>query len=90
MNTIWSFEPEYNVRSFFRDLPQIRTQTFKESTVKNAFKDAGVWPVSFKAVQKKLKEYGKIKRQDIGLECLEFSSESEAEAEPRPKLIQDY
>ena len=65
-------------------------QTFKESTVKNTFKEAGVWPVSFKAVQKKLKEYSKKKRQDTGLECLEFGSESEAEAEPRPESIQDY
>jgi hypothetical protein len=94
MNAIRSFQPEYNVRSFLRDLPQIRTQTFKESTIRHAFRDAGVWPVSFKAVQKKLKEYGKKRKRDIGLEYLEFGSESEAEAElgsePWPESIQEY
>ena len=59
MNTIRYFQPEYNVRSFFRDLPLIRERTFKERTIKHAFRDAGMWPVSFKAVKAKINEYGK-------------------------------
>jgi hypothetical protein len=35
-----------------------------------------MWPVSFKAVKKKLKEYGKKKRRDTSLEFLEYRSES--------------
>jgi hypothetical protein len=37
MNIIRLFEPEYNVQSFFRDLPQIRMSTFKVGTIKHAF-----------------------------------------------------
>jgi len=44
-----------------------------------------MWPVSFKAVQKKLKEYGKKRKKDTGLEYLEFGSESEAEEDARPE-----
>jgi hypothetical protein len=85
MNAIRSYEPEYNIQSFFRDLPYIRQRTFKEGTIRHAFRDAGMWPVSFKAVQKKLKEYGKKRKKDTGLEYLEFSSESEAEEDARPE-----
>jgi hypothetical protein len=53
--------PEYNIRAFFQDLPFIRQQTFNASTIKHAFRDAGMWPVSFKAVQKKVIEYEKEK-----------------------------
>jgi len=35
-----------------------------------------MWPVSFKAVKRKLKEYGKKKRRDTGLNFLEYGSES--------------
>ena len=59
MNTIWSFEPEYNLTSFFRDFFEIRQQTFKKAIIKYAFRDADMWPVSFKAVKAKLKEYRK-------------------------------
>jgi hypothetical protein len=59
MNAIQCFMPEYNVRAFFRDLPFIRQQTFKASTIKHMFKDAGMWLVSFKAVQKKVIKYRK-------------------------------
>jgi hypothetical protein len=65
MNAIRSFEPEYNLTSFFRDLSEIRARTFKDSTIKHAFRDAGMWPVSFKAVKAKLKEYGKKTKEDI-------------------------
>jgi hypothetical protein len=62
MNTIQCFTPEYNIQAFFRDLPFIRQQTFKASTIKHAFKNTGMWPVSFKAVQKKVIKYKKKKK----------------------------
>jgi hypothetical protein len=35
-----------------------------------------MWLVSFKAVKKKLKEYGKKRRQDTSLDFLEYRSKS--------------
>jgi hypothetical protein len=102
MNAIRSFEPEYNVQSFLRDLPKIREKTFTMRTIKHSFQNAGVWPVSFKAVKKKLKEYGKKKKRDTGLAFLEYGSESESESElesetereldpvPDPQLKEEY
>jgi hypothetical protein len=100
MNAIRSYEAEYNVQSFFRDLPKLREKTFTVRTIKHSFQNAGIWPVSFKAVKKKLKEYGKKKKRDIGLDYLEFGSESESESEteklderepePMPELEKKY
>jgi hypothetical protein len=89
MNAIRSFEAEYLVSSFLRDLPTIREKTFTVSTIKHSFQNSGIWPVSFKAVKKKLKEYGKKSKKDTGLDSLEYGSESESEAEdgePKPVL----
>jgi len=36
--------------------------------IKHAFKDAGMWPISFKAVKVKLKEYGGKEKEEIELE----------------------
>lgn len=36
---------EYTLWSFIRDLPKIREQTFKESTIIHALQKAGGWPV---------------------------------------------
>jgi hypothetical protein len=51
------------------------------------FQNSGIWPVSFKAVKKKLKEYSKKSKKDTGLAFLkyrlELESELEAEAEAR-------
>jgi DDE superfamily endonuclease len=104
MNAIRSYEAEYNVQSFFRDLPEIRERTFTARTIKHSFQNAGMWPVSFSAVKKKLKEYGKKKKKDTGLEFLEYGSESEPavegeegrefESEPEPdndpQLMEEY
>ena len=84
MNVIRSLEAEYNVQSFFRGLPKIRKRTFTTRTIKHSFQTAGMWPVSFKAVQKKLKEYEK-KKKDAGLEFLEYESESEPEEQRERK-----
>jgi hypothetical protein len=56
------------------------------------FQNSGIWPVSFKAVKKKLKEYRKKSRKDTRLEILEYRSESglegdkEEEEKPTPDL----
>lgn len=103
MNAIRSHEAEYNVQSFFRGLPKIRERTFTTRTIKHSFQNAGMWPVSFKAVQKKLKEYEK-KKKDAGLEFLEYGPESEPEGrgereegrefepepEADPQLMEEY
>jgi hypothetical protein len=75
------YKPEYNVQCFFCDLPGIREKTFTVRIIKYAFQNTGIWPVSFKAVRRKLKEYGKKGRKDTGLQFLEFGSESETESD---------
>jgi hypothetical protein len=100
MNSICSFEAEYNIQPFFRDLPIIRQKTVTKRTIKHSFQNSGIWPASFKAVKKKLKEYGKKRRQDTSLDSLEYgskspSSSSETEQEPEPvvsdpQLEQEY
>jgi hypothetical protein len=79
MDAIRSYEPEYNIHCFFRDLKDIRAKTFTETTIRHSFQNAGIWPVSFKAVKKKLAEYGKKKKRDTGLDFLEYSSDLETE-----------
>jgi len=100
MDAIRSYQPEYNLCSFLADLPEIRERTFTVHTIKHAFQNAGIWPVSFKAVKKKLKEYGKKKKKDTGLEFLEYSSSSseeelpararDASPLPDPRLQEEY
>jgi hypothetical protein len=53
--------------------------------IKHSFQNSVFWPVSFKAVKKKLKEYDKKSKKDTGLAFLKYRSESEAEAEPEPE-----
>jgi hypothetical protein len=45
------------------------------------FQNSSIWLVSFKAVKKKLKEYGKKSKKDAGLAFLKYRSEAESEAE---------
>ncbi|OBT81637.1 hypothetical protein VE02_10394, partial [Pseudogymnoascus sp. 03VT05] len=47
----------YNLPQFMRDLPQMREQTFKESTIQSAFRKAGIWPISCKTALEKLRTY---------------------------------
>ena len=99
MNTIRSYKAEYNVQSFYRDLP-IRDKTFTVCTIKHSFQNARIWPVSFKAVKKKLKKHGKSSKKDTGLEFLEYGSESKSELESEnstepepvadPRLNEEY
>jgi hypothetical protein len=51
------FDVEYSIRSFIRDLPEIRAKTFQKDTIRNAFKESGMWPISAEQCIKKLKVY---------------------------------
>lgn len=50
---------DYNISSFFRDLHLIRQQTFSILTIKSAFRKAGMWPPSLKAIKKNMAKYSK-------------------------------
>jgi hypothetical protein len=50
--------------------------------IKHSFRNAGIWPLSFKQVKRKLKEYSKKQKKDTGLEFLEYSgSKSDSDSE---------
>jgi len=53
LNAVQAMEPEYSISSFLRDLPSIWAKTFKETIIKHAFREVGMWPVSFKQAQRK-------------------------------------
>jgi hypothetical protein len=97
INAIYSFKAEYLVFFFLRDLSFIREKTFTASRIKHSFANSGIWPVSFKTVKKKLKEYKKKSKKDTGLDVLKFGSESEEEGQglerdliPNLTLIEEY
>ena len=48
---------DYSRTDFFADIEEIRRQTFKESTIKSAFKKTGIWPLNPHTVLKKLKNF---------------------------------
>ena len=48
---------EYSINRFLKDLTKIRNNTFKNSTIRHAFRDSGMWPVSVNACLKKMKTY---------------------------------
>jgi hypothetical protein len=56
---IRSLDFEYNTSSFIRDLPEIRSNTFKEQTIIHAFQNSGVWPVDMNIAIQKLQKYSK-------------------------------
>jgi len=48
---------DYSIASFLRDLPEIRAKTFQKTIIRNAFRYAGIWPLSFKAIEEKITIY---------------------------------
>jgi hypothetical protein len=64
VNAMRSLEIEYTIHSFFRDPKEIRSKTFKHDTIVHAFRDSGMWPVSWKAAKKKMREYKRHKRPE--------------------------
>jgi len=41
---------DYNISSFFRDLTKVRENTFKKGTIIKAFRESGMWPLSFSVI----------------------------------------
>jgi hypothetical protein len=56
-HAIRSLDIDYNIISFLRDLTEIRYNTFKIGTVKNAWKKAGLWPLNYKQTLAQIKLY---------------------------------
>ena len=73
------FDTEYGIRSFLRDLPEIRAKTFKKDTIHHAFRDSGMWPVSPKRCIDKLKVY---KPPEEELDLPRFPREGERPTTP--------
>jgi hypothetical protein len=48
---------DYSVASFLRDLPEIGAKTFQKTTIRDTFRYAGIWPLSFKAIEEKMAKY---------------------------------
>ncbi|RPA95172.1 hypothetical protein L873DRAFT_1846183 [Choiromyces venosus 120613-1] len=66
---------EYSISSFFQDLSTIRTQTFQLYTIKNSFRESGMFPVSYKMALKKMRHYNK--RKPVGAQSgMAMTSES--------------
>jgi hypothetical protein len=59
---------DYNVASFFRDLPEIRTNTFKKGTIIGAFRESGIWPINSQEALKKMRVYTALERAEDPLE----------------------
>jgi hypothetical protein len=64
-----SLDFNYTITSFFRNITNIRKQTFKYHIIVNSFKDLGMWPVSIKEGLKRMRAYNnKRKRTSNKLE----------------------
>jgi hypothetical protein len=59
LDALQSQDFDYSISSFFRDLPKIREQAFKPSTIQNAFLESGMWPLSCKQTLKWMYKYHK-------------------------------
>jgi hypothetical protein len=55
---------DYNVASFLRDLGEIRNNTFKKGTIIEAFRKAGMWPISCDTAIEKMKIYAPPERPE--------------------------
>jgi hypothetical protein len=50
---------DYTISSFLRDLSEIRSKTFKRTTIQNAFMSSGMWPINRQKVVQKMAKYMK-------------------------------
>ena len=57
-----TLEFDYNISLLLRDLKTIRTKTFKPSTIKEAWKQAGLHPINFKMACTKMNKYVKAQK----------------------------
>jgi len=67
-NAMRNLDVDYNVASFFRDLKDIRENTFKKGTIIGAFRTAGIWPINCKVAISKMKIYAAPERPTSPLE----------------------
>ena len=56
-SSIRKLDLSYTVSSFIRDLPEIRANTFKASTIIHAFRNSGIWPIDREEALSKLQKY---------------------------------
>jgi len=64
-SSIRKLDLSYTVSSFIRDLPEIRANTFKASTVIHAFRNSGIWPVDREEALSKLQKYSAPQQPEI-------------------------
>ena len=57
ISAIQTLNIEYTISSFLHDLEEICSRTFQHDTIVHAIRDSGMWPVSFKAAQTKMRQY---------------------------------
>jgi len=91
-NAFHSLDMEYTIWFFFPDLSSIHEQTFQSHTIKNSFKDAGMFPVAYKVALKKMCYYNVRRDVKTGthLPISERScSQSNGNAEATPASIDE-
>jgi len=65
-SSIRKLDLSYTVSSFIRDLPEIRENTFKASTIIHAFQNSGIWPIDREEALSKLQKYSAPQQAEIG------------------------
>jgi hypothetical protein len=56
-HAVQALDIDFNMASFFRDLTEIRVNTFKKGTIKGAFCKSGMWPINCQRALEKMKVY---------------------------------
>ena len=72
---IRNFDIDYNVISFFRDLSEIRTQTFTKGNCMKAFRDSGIWPANYEKIEKKVAVYAKPELLETPRQAIQASQD---------------
>ena len=72
---IRNFDVDYNVISFFRDLPTIRAQTFTKGNCIKAFRDSGIWPPNYEKIEKKVAIYAKPAHLETPRQAIQASQD---------------
>jgi hypothetical protein len=64
-SSIRKLDLSYTVGSFLRDLPEIRANTFKQSTIVHAFRNSGIWPIDKEVALSNLQKYSAPEQAEI-------------------------
>ena len=84
-----SFQFDYSISSLFRDLTHIRTKTFKNHTIRNAFATSGIWPVNTQKGLAQMRIYTK-KQKEKAKEIQNSDSDDEFSRLPEtPKTLHE-